>query len=172
MMPATEWTREEANRIRKKAYHFFLRDGRQWKHPKKRNGVPLRVVVKKEEQEELLATFHVSPWTGHRGTWATFEKLKEKYWRPGLYKDVHQFVKTCKSCQMHSMVRHRDELHATYPPTVHFKWMVDLDTMPLGVGQMRYLVLAREDLTNQVEGRALQNKTTASVCRFLVEDVV
>jgi hypothetical protein len=73
---------------------------------------------------------------------------------------------------MHSVVRHRDELHPTYTPTVHFKWTVNLVTMPLGVGQMRYLVLAREDLTNQVEGRALQNKTTAAVCRFLVEEVV
>jgi hypothetical protein len=61
MTPATEWTKEEANRIRKKAYHFFLRDGHLWKHPKKRNGVPLRLVVKKEEQEELLAAFHDSP---------------------------------------------------------------------------------------------------------------
>jgi hypothetical protein len=50
--------------------------------------------------------------------------------------------------------------------------MVDLVTMPLGVGQMRYFVLAREDLTNQVESRELQNKTTASVCWFLVEEVV
>ena len=45
-------------------------------------------------------------------------------------------------------------------------------TMPMGVGQMRYLVLAREDLTNQVEGRALPNKTIAAVCRFLIEEVV
>ena len=37
---------------------------------------------------------------------------------------------------------------------------------------MPYLVLAREDLTNQVEGRALQNKTTAAVCRFLIKDVI
>ena len=73
---------------------------------------------------------------------------------------------------MHSIVRHRDELHPTYPPTVHFKWMADLVMMPMGVGQMRYLVLAREDLTNQVEGRALQNKTTAAVCRFLIEDMI
>jgi hypothetical protein len=80
MTSATEWTREEANRIRKKAYRFFLWNGRIWKHPKKRNGVPLRVVVKKEEQEELLTAFHESPWAGHRGTWATFKKLKEKYW--------------------------------------------------------------------------------------------
>jgi hypothetical protein len=57
------------------------------------------VVVKKEEQEELLVAFHDNSWAGHRGTWATFEKLKEqKYWWPGLYKDVHQFVTTCESC--------------------------------------------------------------------------
>ena len=37
---------------------------------------------------------------------------------------------------------------------------------------MKYLVLAREDLTNQVEGCALTNKTTAVVCKFLLEDVV
>ena len=37
---------------------------------------------------------------------------------------------------------------------------------------MRYLVLAREDLTNQVGCRALTNKTTVAVCRFLVEDVI
>ena len=37
---------------------------------------------------------------------------------------------------------------------------------------MRYLVLAWKDLMNQVEGHALTNKTTAAVCRFLLEEVV
>jgi hypothetical protein len=49
MTLATEWTREEAFRIRRKAYQFFLRNGRIWKHPKKKNGVPLQVVTKEEE---------------------------------------------------------------------------------------------------------------------------
>ena len=44
--------------------------------------------------------------------------------------------------------------------------------MPMGEGQKRYLVMAREDLTNQVEGRALTNKTTTEVCKFLIEDVI
>ena len=44
--------------------------------------------------------------------------------------------------------------------------------MPLGLWQMSYLVLAREDLTNQVEGQALRNKTTVAVCWFLLEDVI
>ena len=85
---------------------------------------------------------------------------------------MHNFVSTCESCQMHSVVRLRDELHPTYPLTMHFKWMVDLVMILMGEGQKQYLVLAREDLMNQVEGRALTNKTTAAVCKFLIEDVI
>jgi hypothetical protein len=44
--------------------------------------------------------------------------------------------------------------------------------MPLGVGQVKYVVLAQEDLTNQVEGRALRGKSTKTVCRFLLKDVI
>ena len=61
MTPDAAWTKEEANRIRKKAYRFFLRDGGIWKPLKKRNDVPLRVVAKKEEHEGLLMTYHKSP---------------------------------------------------------------------------------------------------------------
>ena len=79
MAPDAAWTKEETNRIRMKAYRFFLWDGYIWKDPKKRNNIPLRVVAKKEEQEELLAAYHESPWAGHCWTWATFEKLKRTY---------------------------------------------------------------------------------------------
>jgi lipocalin len=78
MTPTPEWTREEAGRIRKKAYRFFLRDRHIWRHPKKKNGVQLRLVTKREEQE-LLVAFHESPWAGHCGMWATFEKLTGRY---------------------------------------------------------------------------------------------
>ena len=50
--------------------------------------------------------------------------------------------------------------------------MIDLVTMPLGVGQKRYLVLAREDLTNQMEGHALQTKGTLGLYQFILEDIV
>ena len=89
-----------------------------------------------------------------------------------MYKDVTHFVETCESCQIYSNVRHRDELRPTYSRTVHFKWMVELVSMLMGVRRMKYLVLARENMTNQVKGRAVRNKTTAIVCKFLLEDVI
>ena len=41
-----------------------------------------------------------------------------------------------------------------------------------GIATMKYLVLAREDLTNQVEGRTLANKTTLAISKFVFEEVV
>ena len=87
MVPDVAWAKDEASRIRKKDYRFFLHNGKIWKHPKRRIGTPLRVVAKKEEQLVLVSDFHESPWSGHRGTWATFEKLQEKYLWLGLYRD-------------------------------------------------------------------------------------
>ena len=121
-------------------------------------------MTKEDDHTVLMSKFHKSSWSGHWGTWATLKKLKERYWWPEMYKDMHLFMTTCESCQVHSRVQHRNELHPTYPPAIHFNCMVDLVTMSIGVGQMRYLVLAREDLTNQVEGRALTNQTTVAVC--------
>ena len=38
-------TREEANQLRKKAYRYFLRNGKIWRHPKKQNDAPLWVIA-------------------------------------------------------------------------------------------------------------------------------
>ncbi|KAL3697011.1 hypothetical protein R1sor_011087 [Riccia sorocarpa] len=166
------WTDEEYRKVRKKAYSYMLEDGFLWKRPKRGTGVPLRVVCDRETQLKLITEFHESLWAGHRGIWATYSKLKERYWWKNMYRDVVVFVESCLTCQMYSNVRHRDGLHPTYPLAFYFKWVVDLVTMPVGLWAMRYLVLAREDLSNQVEGRALRTKATEGVCRFLLEDVI
>jgi hypothetical protein len=53
---------------------------------------------------------------------------------------------------MYSNIRHRDGLHPTYPLAIHYKWVVNFVAMLMGLGQQKFLVLLREDLSNQVEG--------------------
>ena len=118
-----------------------------------------------------MSEFHESNWAGHRGTWATFVKIKERYWWKNMYQDVAKFTGSCEKSQIYSGVPHRDELHPTFSPTINFKWMIDIVAMPTGIVQKKYLVLAQEDLTNQVEGRALPRKTCSAVCQFLLEEV-
>ena len=107
MMTDGSWTKEETLCIWKKSYQYFLKGGFLWRHPKRRTGMPRRVVVRKRDQTTLMSEFHKSPWAGHKRTWVTFEKPKEKYWWPNMYKDVLHFVSTCESCQLHSNIRHR-----------------------------------------------------------------
>jgi hypothetical protein len=84
---------------------------------------------------------------------------------------VEDFVASCMECQLQSKIHYRDELHPTYPLAIHFQWVIDLVAIPLGLWGMKYLVLAREELSNFVEGRALRTKSTEGVCRFILEDI-
>ena len=40
--------------------------------------------------------------------------------------------------------------------------------MPKGFGHKKYLVLTKEDLTKQVEGRALRSKTTSATRQYIL----
>ncbi|KAL3684474.1 hypothetical protein R1sor_002496 [Riccia sorocarpa] len=167
-----DWSDAEFKKIRQKAYGFLLREEYLWKRPKRRDGEFLRVVDDEDTKLELLRECHEALWTGHRGVWATYMKLKERYWWKGMYSDVDKFVGSCLHCQFYSKVRHRDGLIPTFPPSIHFRWVLDLVKMPPGLWGMRYLVLAREDLSNFVEGRALRTKSVEGICRFVLEDIV
>jgi len=168
----TDWTEKFSKEIRHKAYGYLLEDGFLWKRPKRKDGVPLRVVDDQPTKRRIMEEFHDTLWAGHRGVWATYMKIKERYWWKGLYKDVEKFVGSCITCQVQSKIQHRDGLKPTYPLSIHFQWVIDLVAMPPGLWGMKYLVLAREELSNFVEGRALRTKDTPRVCRFILEDIV
>ncbi|KAL3687181.1 hypothetical protein R1sor_013490 [Riccia sorocarpa] len=137
-----QWSDVEFRGIRQKAYKFLLQDGYLWKRSTRSDGMFLRVIDDQETKLLLLKECHESLWAGHRGVWATYMKLKERYWWRGLNQDVVNFV-------------------SSY-----------LVMMPPGMWGMKYLVLACEDLSNYVEGRALRSKTIEGICRFILEDIV
>ena len=88
-----------------------------------------------------------------------------------MRKDVERFVRECATCQVYSKQKHLNDLHPVYPRTLLFSWSMDLVTMP-HAARFRYIVLAREELTNFVEGRALQSNRTGTVCRFLLDEIM
>ena len=113
--------RAEIRRKKRQIQKFFLENGLIWRAPKRLGGIPLRVVGMKEQRNWIMSEFHESDWAGHRGTWATFVKIKQKYWWKSMYKDIAEFTESCEKCQVYSGVRHRDELHPTFSPTINFK---------------------------------------------------
>ena len=76
----SEWLEKMSKKIRHKTYGYFLKDGYLWKKPKRKDRVPLRVVGDRETKYKIMKDLHDSLWAGYRGIWATYMKIKERYW--------------------------------------------------------------------------------------------
>ena len=80
MSKQPQWDQATFKRVRRKAYGYFLHEGHLWKHPKKSPGTPLRVLCMQNDRLQVMKECHESLWAGHCGIWATFAKIKERYW--------------------------------------------------------------------------------------------
>lgn len=114
------WSDKTFKDIRYQSYNYPLKYSFLWKRPKKKDGVPLRVIDDIETKNQILKEFHDILQAWHRGIWATYNKNKERYWQKGLYKDVEEFEASCIECQLQSKNKYKDELHPTYPLAMHF----------------------------------------------------
>ena len=166
-----QWSTQEFNKIRRKSYKFLVKVGVLWKHSKKKGYLLLRVIGRDKEKQEILQGLHDVDMAGHKGREATYDKVRRLYWWPGMYVDVSEYVASCKVCQLYSKVKHRDGLNPTYPLSLHYQWALDIVHMPKGIRGAKYLVLAIEDLSSYIEGRALTTNKTEAVCRFVLEDM-
>lgn len=59
-----------------------------------------KIVPTDIERQDLIVETHVDPQSGHLGVEKTHMRLSQHYYWPGSFKDVHDFVKSCETCQM------------------------------------------------------------------------
>ena len=159
-------TDAEYQKLRRKSKSFFIRDGYLYKKGKR---VPRRVIGLRRQKEEVMRELHEE--VGHRGRNATFEHVKRRYQWKGMYEDVDEWVKSCEECQRRSKMRFEEGLHPTWSNMMWDKIGVDIVYMPR-TGEGSYLVLARDDLSGWVEGRAIDAANSFNVSKFLYEEVV
>jgi transposase InsO family protein len=89
-----------------------------------------------------------------------------------MYLDVKQWVETCEVCQKRDGKRWDEPLKPTWVSGLWEKVGVDVVHMPLGKGGKRYLVLARDDLSGWIEGRALTSNSSQAVAKFIFEEII
>jgi hypothetical protein len=155
--------------LKRKAAMFMVRDGYLFKRPQ-RNGPPRRVVGTQEQRLEILQQLHDQ--TGHRGRKATFEHISRRYQWKGMFEDVSNYVKTCEKCQLRKKNRFEEPLHPTWSTYVWQKIGLDVVYMPVTKDGYGFLVLARDDLSGWIEGRALKERNSLEVASFIYEDII
>jgi len=73
-------------------YHIDVSDKRG------RKGCQTQLVLPPPLRYEVLVNAHDDLAGGHLGVYKTYEKLRDRYYWPGMYKDVEHWVRSCNDC--------------------------------------------------------------------------
>ncbi|KAB2109261.1 hypothetical protein AG0111_0g2620 [Alternaria gaisen] len=162
-------TTAELRKFKKKALLMTVQERHLFTIPS--GGRPLRRVVDNpEQQHEIIRSLHDE--SGHRGREGTWRKVWTRYHWKGQYEQVKKYVQSCPECQSHASATVQESLWPTEPPNILFGWItVDVVYMPPGRNSKRFLVVARDYVSQWVEAKALAKNDSKSVQKFLLHDI-
>ncbi|GJU14198.1 reverse transcriptase domain-containing protein [Tanacetum coccineum] len=113
---------------------------------------------------------HNGPTGGHHGANLTAKKVFDAgfFW-PSIYKDAHELVKNCDSCQRQGKFSQRDEMpqNSIQVCEIFDVWGIDfMGPFPSSRGN-KYILVAVDYLSKWVEAKALPTNDARVVCKFL-----
>ncbi|GJZ93514.1 reverse transcriptase domain-containing protein [Tanacetum coccineum] len=122
------------------------------------------------EALDIHEACHNGPTGGHHGANLTAKKVFDAgfFW-PTIYKDAHELVKNCDSCQRQGKISQRDEMpqNSIQVCEIFDVWGIDfMGPFPSSKGN-RYILVAVDYLSKWVEEKALPTNDARVVCKFL-----
>ncbi|GJY62513.1 reverse transcriptase domain-containing protein [Tanacetum coccineum] len=130
----------------------------------------LAVVVAGQEAVDILTACHSGPTGGHYGANYTAKKVFDSgfYW-PTIYRDAHDLVTRCDTCQRQGKISQRDEMpqNSIQVCEIFDVWGIDfMGPFPSSRGN-KYILVAVDYLSKWVEAKALPTNDARVVCKFL-----
>ena len=100
-------------------------------------------------------------------------KLKKKYYWNQIYDDIKEYIRTCNTCQRFRKPERNEPLHSIKVIQPLERIGIDIvGSLPETTKGNKYIVVAIEYLTKQVEVRALDNATAENVANFIYEEII
>ena len=136
----------------------------------------LRRCIDRQQSKKILHTFHTEG--GHFNAKATIRKIcVAGYWWPTYYKDVHDYIKTCRSCQFQGKptVRNHWPLTPISALGLFVKWGIDFigPISPVSAGaRNRYIILATDYASKWVEAKATKKADGRTAGQFLYDHIL
>ena len=72
---------------------------RLWKPKNKLGKADIQIVVPEMYRRDILKMAHDMPMAGHMGVERTLQRIRKRFWWPGVAKDVKNYVQSCPECQ-------------------------------------------------------------------------
>lgn len=134
------------------------------------------VVVNDDETKNLIMNdFHMLPTAGHAGIKRTLKTLKQKYVWKNMNENVENFIKKCTLCQKNKNINQpKIPMTITSTATSAFeKIYLDLVGPIIPDEQSnQYILTTQCELTKFITATPIKNKSTESVAKAFVENVI
>lgn len=164
------------SRARRQLEKFQLLHGVLYRQNYNPNGSKWVPVVPHPLRRRILEEYHDAATAGHLGFAKTYERIRSRYFWPGLSTTVAKYVSSCTSCQ------HRKR--ATTPPagllqplpcpSAPFETIgIDLyGPLPSTQSGCRWIVTAVDHLSRYAETAAIRSGTAVEVAEFILRNII
>ncbi|UYV81352.1 hypothetical protein LAZ67_20000902, partial [Cordylochernes scorpioides] len=158
------------------AERFEMKNGLLYKRNFDPLGRRLLLVIPKCMRPDILKEFHDVPTAGHLGFARTYDRIRKRYFWPGLYNSVRRYVAHCKECQRRKGENKlpAGKLIPIQPPSFPFQkiGMDLLGRFPLSDKGNRWIIVCTDYLTKYAIAKALPSGTAAEIATFILEEVI
>ncbi|UYV77130.1 hypothetical protein LAZ67_14003398 [Cordylochernes scorpioides] len=114
-------------------------------------GKPWLLVVPKQIRHEILKDVHDTPMAGHLGFAKTYDRVRKRFYWPGLYRAVSKYLAHCKECQQRKGLPQKlHGLLVPIPPTTSPFQKIGIDYLgrfPISHTGNRWIIVATDHLT-------------------------
>ena len=133
-----------------------------------------RPVVPSSLTRYVLEQLHDSPWSAHQGIEKTYFNIKQRFWWPGLKRDVELYVQSCVKCQQYKVNRCKPpgQMQSYNVPHPGHTLSIDLvGPLPTSGNQHTALLMTVDTFSKWVELFPLRAATADRICRELEKNV-
>ncbi|XP_030928927.1 uncharacterized protein LOC115955035 [Quercus lobata] len=164
--------KDEARKVRVRSARYVLMNGVLYKRGFSQ---PYLRCLAPDDANYVLREVHEGACGNHSGARSLVHKVvRAGYYWPNMQADAKAYVKVCDQCQRFSNVPRQPSEYLTpmVAPWPFAQWGLDiLGPFPLGVRQMKFLVVGIDYFTKWVEAEPLANITQQNVKNFVWKNI-
>ncbi len=162
----------ENEQLDSKLKKYEIQEGILYRKDQK-NDEKLLKVIRRHELEVVMFIMHDHPISAHFATKATFDKMRERYYWPRMYKDIKEYVESCNQCQRRGKPQKKNELHSIASVEPFYQIGIDIvGPLPITDKGNKYIVVAVDYFTKWPEAKAIPEATAKEVATFIYEEII
>lgn len=135
-----------------------------------------RMVIPKENRQQLMHDNHDAKEAGHGGIRKTCDRLLQRYYWPGLRKEVRKYVKGCEQCQVYKESHQLPGGHMELRETILKPFQVlNIDIagpLPMTGRKYRFILVCVDQCSKYVIAKPLRRTTAKEIIDVIRKEVV